>query len=155
MRKIQIRSRLGEIPGLADDTLAFFDRLDPKAGYMVRHFILLHESTKLMYEPWGWKNRWYIDLVGVRWVDENTLELDDLYVDVIVEGDGPTYRIIDLEEMADALMNQAISIDAMHEPLHRLQQFLDNHLHGGKDFPPAVIQPFFERRSSLPEQTAL
>ena len=144
MRPITIRSRLGEFTGLTDETTALFDRFDPKAGRVVRHYILLHEAVKLMYEPWGWKNRWYIDLINVRWVDADTLELDDLWVDVIVEGSGPTYRIIDLEELADALSCGKVSVETMAEPLHRLQRFLDDHLHGGKDFPPAVLQPFHE-----------
>lgn len=142
MHNILIRSRLGEFSGLANDTVAIFDCFDPEAGRMVRHFVLLQEAVKLMFEPWDWKDRWYVDLVGIKWVDENTLELKDLYIDIIVEGNGPTYRIIDMEEFADALKNQKISADAIHEPLHRLQQFLDNHLHGGKDFPPAIILPF-------------
>ena len=140
MRKICIRSRLGDYPGLANEHVAFFDRFDQKAGREVRHFILIAEATKLMFEPWDWKNRWYIDLVAVRWIDEDTLELDDLYIDIIVEGHGPTYRIIDLEEFADALKDQKISPAAVHNPLCRLQEFLDRHLHGGKDFPPAIIR---------------
>ena len=142
MRKIRIHSRLGELPGLANDRVAIFDLFDPKAERIVRHFVLIHEATKLMFEPWDWKNKWYVDLVDVRWVDENTLLLKDLYLDIIVEGNGPTYRIIDLDDLADALMNQKISVEAIHAPLWRLQQFLDNHLHDGKDFPPAIIQPF-------------
>ncbi len=144
LRKITIRSRVGEFPGLTDEHIAIFDRFDSKSDHVVRHFILLMEAAKLMYEPWGWKDRWYIDLVDVRWIDAHTLELDDLYVDVIVEGNGPTYRIIDLEEMADAFIEKKISVEAMHAPLHRLQRFLDKHLHGGKDFPPAALQPFWD-----------
>ena len=53
-------------------------------------------------------------------------------------------RIIDLEELADALLTSKVCITTMHAPLLCLQRFLDNHLHGGKDFPPAAIQPFEE-----------
>jgi predicted RNA-binding protein associated with RNAse of E/G family len=67
--------------------------------------------------------------------------LEDLIVDVIVEDDGPTYRIIDLEELADAMVSGAVSVESLHAPLRELQRFLDAHLHGGKDFPPAVIRP--------------
>jgi predicted RNA-binding protein associated with RNAse of E/G family len=148
LRKITVRSRLGEIPGFINEStaetdtpaVAFFDRFDAKAGRVVRHFVFIDEAVKLMHEPWDWKDRWYIDLVEVRWADENTLELDDLYVDVIVEGNGPIYRMIDLEELADALRDQKISVERIHEPLCRLQRFLDEHLHGGKDFPPEAIR---------------
>lgn len=140
LRHITIRSRLGDFPGLANEQVAIFDRHDPRAGRVVRHYILLNEAVKLMYEPWGWIDRWYVDLVGIRWADAGTLELEDLFVDVIVEGNGPTYRIIDLEELADALLDGKVSVETMHEPLHRLQRFLDDHLHGGKDFPPRAIR---------------
>jgi hypothetical protein len=142
MRKIQIRSRLGEYPGLTDETVAIFDRFDPKANRVVRHYIFLHEAAKLMHEPWDWKDRWYVDLVGIRWVDGDTLELVDLYLDVIVEGNGPTYRMIDLDDLAEALRAGAVNGETMYAPLHGLQRFLDNHLHGGKDFPPAAVRVF-------------
>lgn len=142
LRKITVCSRLGAFPGLTDGRVAVFDRFDPKADGVVRHYILLDEATKLMYQPWGWQNRWYIDLVDIRWTDADTLTLVDLLVDVIVEENGPTYRIIDLEELADALLSGQVSIETMHAPLHRLQRFLDNHLHGAKDFPPAALRPF-------------
>ncbi len=149
MREIIICSRLGELVGITDDQVACFDLFDPKGQQMVRHYILLQESVKLMYQPWGWKNQWYVDLIDLHWLDANTLQLDDLWVDVIVEGNGPTYRIIDLEEMADAFLSHQVSVETMHAPLHNLQKFLDNHLHGGKDFPPAVIQPFMPSSATL------
>lgn len=147
MRNITIRSRLGELPGQANEEVAVFDRFDPKAGRVVRHFVLLGESVKLMHEPWGWKDRWYVDLVQIRWAGPDTLELEDLYLDVIVEGSGPTYRMIDIEELADALQSGAVSVETLHEPLRCLQRFLDDHLHGGKDFPPRVIREFISRPS--------
>ncbi len=144
MKNITIRSRLGEIVGVTDGEVAAFDRFDPKADRIVRHYVLLKESTKLMHEPWGWKDRWYVDLVDIRRIDEDTIELDDLYLDVIVEGNGPTYRMIDMEELADALVDQKVSIETLRGPFHCLQRFLDSHLHGGKDFPPVALQPFYE-----------
>jgi predicted RNA-binding protein associated with RNAse of E/G family len=141
LRLVTIRSRLGDFTGLANADAAIFDRFDPKAGRVVRHYILLNESVKLMFEPWGWVNQWYVDLVSIRWIAADTLELADLYIDVIVEGSGPVYRLIDLEEFADALRDGKISAEDMNTPLHALQRFLDDHLHGGKDFPPAAIRP--------------
>ena len=153
MRPITIRSRLGEFTGVTDEITAVFDRFDPKAERIVRHYVLLHEGVKLMYEPWGWKDRWYIDLIDVRWMDADRLELDDLWVDVIVEGNGPTYRIIDLEELADALSSGKVSVQTIAEPLRRLQRFLDDHLHGGKDFPPAALQPFYKITPTISSNT--
>jgi predicted RNA-binding protein associated with RNAse of E/G family len=144
LRKINIQSRLGLLPGWSDGSIALFDRFDDKADRVVRHFVLLEKSVKLMYEPWGWQDRWYIDLVEVRWQDAQTLTLEDLYLDVIVEGNGPTYRMIDLEDLASALGEGKINVQRLQEPLRRLQRFLDDHLHGGKDFPPAAIKSYMD-----------
>jgi len=51
LRKITIRSRLGKFPGLTAEEVAVFDRLDPFAERDVRHYVFLHEATKLMFEP--------------------------------------------------------------------------------------------------------
>jgi predicted RNA-binding protein associated with RNAse of E/G family len=139
LRSITICSRLGKLPGLSDGQSAMFDCFDERARRVVRHFVLLEKNVKLMYEPWTWKERWYVDLVDVQWADPQTLVLEDLWLDVIVEANGPTYRLIDLEELADALLAGATTIERMHAPLRALQRFLDEHLHGGKDFPPAAL----------------
>ncbi len=146
MKKITIKSRLGEKDALTDGVVAAFDHYDSEAGRDVRHYVLLDESVKLVYEPWGWQKRWYIDLVHITTASDTIVELTDLYVDIIVEGDGPTYRVIDLEEFVDALASGNIRVEELRDPLHRLQAFLDNHIHGGKDFPPACIGPFMPDR---------
>ncbi len=64
MRPVIIRSRLGEFQGEANNGIAIFDRTDSKSGKLVRHFILLDYGVKLMYEPWGWVNEWYADIVA-------------------------------------------------------------------------------------------
>lgn len=142
MKEIVIHSRLGEVIAVTDGRVAAFDHPDWATGLPVRNYVLLEESVKLMYEPWGWREQWYVDLVSVTWKDENMLELRDLYLDIIVEENGPTYRMIDFNDLADALSSGQIDATTLHEPLHRLQQFLDNHLHGDKDFPPACIAAF-------------
>jgi predicted RNA-binding protein associated with RNAse of E/G family len=142
MQKITVRSRLGEKEAITDGIVAAFDHYDSEAGRDVRHYILLDESVKLVHEPWGWQNRWYVDLVQITTVDDTTVQLADLYVDIIVEGNGPTYRVIDLEEFIDALASGDIGVEELRDPLHRLQAFLDCHIHAGRDFPPACIRSF-------------
>ena len=55
LRQITLRSRLGDYKAATDGMAAFFDRADGKTGKTVRHFVLLDEGVKLMYEPWGWQ----------------------------------------------------------------------------------------------------
>jgi len=142
MKPVTIISRLGEHEGQSDGTVAYFDRHGPKDDREVRHFVLLNESIKLMHEPWGWSDAWYADLVSIRACSDSRIELTDLYLDIIIEGNGPTYRMIDFEDFAEALADAKVAPQALRDPLQRLQRFLDNHLHGGKDFPPSCIRPY-------------
>lgn len=142
MKTVKITSRLGEIDGFANEEIAYFDKYDLKADKVVRHFILLNENIKLMYEPWGWKNEWYADLIDIEYINSLEIKIKDLFVDIIIEGNGPTYRMIDFEDVVKALKNKKIGIEELELSFRKLQQFLDNHLHKGKDFPPSIIRPF-------------
>ncbi len=141
-KRVTIRSRLGEHEGVTDGIVAYFDSLNQKTGGKTRHFVILDQNVDLQHEPWDWKDRRYVDLVQVKSVDEYLIELKDLYVDIIIEGNGPTYRVIDLEELGDALESGQIQLSEIAGPLRNLQQFLDGHVHGAKEFPPECIRPF-------------
>ena len=142
LKSVIIRSRLGESAGQTDGRVAFFDRADGTTGKPIRHFVLLDHGVKLMYEPWGWENQWYADIVRVDRVGDDVIELTDLYVDVVIEGCGPTYRVIDLDDVADAVASGAVGREDLAGALRCLQRFLDDHLHHGKDFPPRCIRPY-------------
>ncbi|MBT3273984.1 MAG: DUF402 domain-containing protein [Spirochaetales bacterium] len=146
LKSITIRSRLGEFTGQTDGQVAFFNRDDVKTGKMVRHFVLLGKGVKLMYEPWGWEHEWYADIISIDQIQDDIIELRDLLVDIIIEGDGPTYRVIDLDDLADAVENGSISPNDHGDCLRKLQRFLDKHLHAGKDFPPKIIEPYMPER---------
>ena len=142
LRSVIIRSRLGEYAGKTDGRVAFFDRADGKTGKIIRHFVLLDQGVKLMYEPWGWKDEWYADIIRIDQAGDDIIDLSDLYVDIVIEGDGPTYRIIDLDDLAGAVASGAIGREDLDGALRRLQQFVDEHLHRGKDFPPQCIRSY-------------
>jgi hypothetical protein len=93
---------------------------------------------------------WYVDLVTVE-QDGNRYTFRDLYIDVMVPMDGRHYRILDLDEFADAIDDGSLPIEVATDALHRCQQFLDRHLHADRapveawtDFPPAAIRPLLE-----------
>ena len=145
MKRISILSRLGEQHGVSDGRVAAFEHFHKEAGRNVRHYVLFEKSVKLMFEPWTVKNHWYVDLVKIDKVDEQTIELTDLYLDVWVKGNGPTYEMMDMHELGKALANGDVAPEQMKEPLAGLQRFLDDHLNfGAKDFPPACIKPFMD-----------
>jgi predicted RNA-binding protein associated with RNAse of E/G family len=90
----------------------------------------------------GMENQWYADLIDIKYINSSEIEIKDLFIDIIIEGNGPTYRMIDFEDVIEALKSKKIEIEELESPFKKLQQFLDNHLHKGKDFPPSVIRPF-------------
>ena len=72
----------------------------------------------------------------------------------MVPTDGRGYRILDLDEYADAMDDGGLGLTAGLDGLRRWQRFLDRHLHDGPwpssswpDFPPKCI----ERLSDLGE----
>jgi hypothetical protein len=118
-----------------------------------RWFWLVDEGVQLVYEPFGWSDEWYVDIVrfetraagarpGYRVIDE--------YVDVVVEGSGPTYRMIDLDELADALTAGETTADRAAEALRCAQRFVDRYLHRGAPFPPVQIREFFSADHRYP-----
>lgn len=100
-------------------------------------------------DPHG-RNSWYVDLVTVD-VQHNRYTFRDLYLDVMVPTDGRAYRMLDLDEYADALADGSLSLADAVDGLRRWQRFLDRYLHAGRfppqawtDFPPASIQRLLE-----------
>src|SRR3712207_2469974 len=61
-----------------------------------RYFWLLDEGVQMVYEPFGWRDEWYVDVVHIdthRSDGQVTYRVTDWYLDFVVEGMGPTYRI--------------------------------------------------------------
>ncbi|MEW6750643.1 MAG: DUF402 domain-containing protein, partial [Candidatus Latescibacterota bacterium] len=143
LHPVTVRSRLGECAGQTDGRVAFFDdSSDTSTGTPMRHFVLLDRGVKLMHEPWGWTKEWYADIVRVDRAADGAVELTDLCIDVIIEGYGPAYRVIDLDDLADAASSGALSPSDLDLALRHLQRFLDECLHRGRDFPPACIRSY-------------
>jgi len=100
-------------------------------------------------EPEG-PGSWYVDLISIE-SDEDTYTFLDLYVDVVITTDDRGYRVLDLDEYADAIENCELSLAAGLDGLRRWQRFLDRHLHDKAwtssrwhDFPPERIRPLQE-----------
>lgn len=56
---------------------------------------------------------------------------------------GPAYRIIDLDQLADAISAGSIDTTRAAEALRCAQRFADRYLHRGGPFPPPQIRGFF------------
>ncbi|HEX5114734.1 MAG TPA: DUF402 domain-containing protein [Pseudonocardiaceae bacterium] len=125
----------------------------PDAGRRQRAFLLLDESAQLnqpvVFQPvlGGW---WYIDLVEIH-EQGDTIHVVDHYVDIIVGPPERPYRVLDLEELGDALTDGALTAKQVTHVLTATQAFLDRHLQGKDhhgpdwpDFPPAALAPVRE-----------
>lgn len=102
-------------------------------------------------DPRG-RDSWYVDLVTVD-VQRDRYTFRDLYIDVMVPTDGRHYRMLDLDEYADAMADGTLSLEDAIDGLRRWQRFLDRYLHsdrwpptGWTDFPPTSIS----RLSAIP-----
>ncbi len=103
-------------------------------------------GVQLVYEPWDWRGEWYVDLVEVAREEgpgPSVYRVRDLEVDVVVEGMGPTYRVIDLEVFGRRAVAGEFALGDVERVLGCLQAFLDAFLHRGGPWPPPAIAPFF------------
>lgn len=98
---------------------------------------------------------WYVDLVHIT-DDRDTVVVRDLYIDVMVPTDGRHQRILDLDELADAIEDGTVPVDIAIDGLRRWQSFLDRFLHRDRDprdrwtnFPPTDIDALAELPSPL------
>ncbi len=109
------------------------------------------DGTITEADPQG-AGSWYVDLVSVE-TEGDRFVVRDLYIDVMVPTDGRHYRMLDLDEYADAIADGTIGLEQAIDGLRRWQRFLDRYLHasrwpqsGWTDFPPLSIR----RLSELP-----
>ena len=96
------------------------------------------------------RDTWYVDLITVEQKGSRFV-FRDLYIDVMRPMDGPQYRLLDLDEFADAIEKGALSTTQATNALRRWQRFLDRHLHSDRaspsnwtDFPPAASRPLVD-----------
>lgn len=145
LRKVQITSRLGVVEGYTDGRIIYFDLEDQKSQRDVRHFILLDKSVKLMFEPFGWKDTWYVDLIQIEKVNDEEYKLTDFYLDILVLNNCERYKIVDFDDLANALVQGKVTPQELEIPLKGFQIFLDTNIYS-KDFPPKEIEAYLERK---------
>lgn len=111
-------------------------------GFQINQPVIFPEQQR------GW---WYCDLVRV--VDEGAMvHVHDDWIDIIVGPPDHPYRVLDLDEYADAIAAGDIDIATGVDGLRRTQMFLDRHLNrrhdtrrdAWPDFPPRAIAALAE-----------
>jgi hypothetical protein len=158
----------GPLPGYRlGDVVAYEwelpERFEPWPGRtrLERTFVLLDVGVSFANPCWVRETRadgsvveadpngrdsWYVDLISVDAQGRHYI-FRDLYIDVMVPTDGRHYRMLDLDEYADAMADRTLSLHDAVDGLRRWQRFLDRYLHTSRwppaiwsDFPPASIR---------------
>ena len=122
---------------------------DDSGSHVQRSFVLLDDGVQINQpvlfprQQQGW---WYCDLVSV--VDEGqVVHVDDMWIDFIVGPPDHPYRVLDLDEYAEALSNGRLTQAEAAQGLRRAQRFLDRRLNRRHDtartwpdFPPDAVE---------------
>lgn len=139
-------------PGTRVGDVVISDQSVARHKGLRRYFWLLNYEAQLVWEPFGWHNEWYVDMVQFhygRQDGQETLLVRDNVIDLVIEGHGPTYRLLDLDELAKSL-ETTNDLVAAQRALLGTQRFLDAFLHRGAPFPPPAITPFFDSQHQYP-----
>jgi hypothetical protein len=163
----------GPLPGMRSGDVVAYEfelppRFEPWSGRsrLERTFVLLDVGVSFANPCWQRATRldgsvvetdpkgrdsWYVDLIDVETLDREGYIFRDLYIDVIVPTDGRHYRLLDLEEYADAMIEGKLTPIQAADGLRRWQRFLDRYLYSGRwprpewaDFPPASIRELLD-----------
>ncbi|WP_433436107.1 hypothetical protein [Nonomuraea sp. CA-141351] len=141
------------VPARLCGTVLYSDQVYWRHRGPRRYFWLVEEDVQLVYEPFGWRDEWYVDVVSIESSQQDGSALftvHDRYLDFVVEGMGPTYRALDLDEAGQALLDGALSPEELARALSAAQRFVDSHLHGAAAFPPSPIERLFSADHRYP-----
>lgn len=141
------------VPARLKGTVLYSDQIYRRHQGPRRYFWLVDEDVQLVYEPFGWRDEWYVDVVSFERSDYAGLPLftvHDCYVDFVVERMGPTYRVLDLDETGQALLDGALTPSELARGLSAAQRFVDSYLHRGAAFPPLSIEELFAADHQYP-----
>lgn len=164
MESLRVVTRVGVFEGRSDGTVVHFDGpvfISDDEAILQRNYLLVNDGVKLT-RPARWDDdwragAWYVDVVEC-FVREGEVTVIDRYIDFIVPAKASVYRVLDMEELADALSEGHISVGAAAKALRAAQAFVDTYLHrvgerqgpSWKDFPPASIGPYIEANRRVP-----
>lgn len=110
-----------------DHIITTWTTLNPKVSF--HHgcsCYFLKEGFKLskFYRQDGSLLYWYCDIVDYQWSKtQDVLTVTDLLADVIIYPDGK-HKVVDLDELADALNDGIITNSQLQKSLRRLDKFL-------------------------------
>lgn len=152
-----VRMRIHEhrpVPARLCGTVLYSDQVHWRHQGPRRYFWLVEEDLQLVYEPFGWRDEWYVDVVSVERSSHDDgsplFTVHDRCLDFVVEGMGPTYRALDLDEAGQALLEGTLAPEELARALSAAQRFVDSYLHRGAAFPPPPITSLFSADHRYP-----
>ncbi|MFD9125717.1 hypothetical protein [Kitasatospora sp. NPDC059571] len=123
---------------------------------LLDHGVQINQPVTFPAEQQGW---WYCDLVTVT-DHGHVLHVDDMWIDAIVGPPDHPYRILDLDDYAEAMTTGTLNPTDAADGLIRWQHFLDQRLNRRHDttrrwpdFPPADVTALMT--VELPQQWTL
>ena len=128
-------------PGTRQDSLVSYDFTNAD-GRAHRYWALTDENVLIVRRPWPSPHvEWVVHLVDCRQTagEPEQWTVTDREIDILVEPNLQTYRVIDLQEFGLAVASGSLGTDQASRIQTATQLFLDKYLHGGGHFPPAVI----------------
>jgi hypothetical protein len=150
---VVISHRDGSGDAVLVEDLVIRDEVHPQNIGRRRFFWLLGFGAQLVYEPLDWRGQWKIDIVDFRRervAGVPRIVITDSLIDIVVEGSGPTYRMLDLDHVAAALTDGDLATSEAASALMKAHTFVETFLHRGAAFPPSAIAPWFSRDHDYP-----
>lgn len=154
--KVTVSSRLGDCDGVRVGGVVRYDYRRPNQDRRI--YLLLDEDVQLQQPPWlngEFDQWWYVDVVSTR-VEGDTIHVTDRYIDFTVPPNGPGYRVLDLDELGEAIAAGKVTPEQASRALAAAQRFIDRHLHRPRvlpgawvDFPPAALEPVTDPVTSV------
>jgi hypothetical protein len=106
-------------------------------------FVIPHLSVMMCDElglvPQFPDRRWYVHIVDAAETETGVWQVHDREIDIYVQDDLRTYRVVDMDEFAEAVAAGKISPSDACRLLVDTQRFLDHYLHRENEFPPKEI----------------
>jgi hypothetical protein len=141
MRSITVIFGEAAWQGHMDGELLYFD-FATTSGRPIR-FIALHDKC-IMFAHRFWPGdsslhvEWLVHIVDIveRDPGRSIWQIIDREIDITIEENLQTYRLLDLEDFGEAIAEHRIASDDAYRLLRLTQEFLDTYLHGGPKFPP-------------------
>lgn len=158
---VAVTCRHGTYPGIRSGRVGAYEFRVPDeyavrgVGRLQRVFLLLDDHIQVhqpLTFPEQYRDWWYVDLVRIT-ETKTSIAVVDHWLDVAVPPDGMPYRVMDGDELGEALREGKVTAEEVAVGLVRFQAFLDRYLHGPlaqrgydgmnsswHDFPPAALR---------------